>query len=225
MTTPPPTATATTPVAATTSPITATTPPAITTSPIVITPPVITTTPPITSTISPITTTGSSTSPITPIMTTTPPLVTSTSQPQPDATVPPMTSAPPEVTVVSSGTTTSTVAPPPIAPATSVLMRSVDQFRTEYNRPRFTGAELISSHPSTASTEGLLEMALSRMNNFAAAITQDLHLLDRHHKVNVSALLQSGDSASGGCVQAHPLGVVPEIRADCSQSVQIFYML
>src|SRR4051812_44134926 len=124
--------------------------------------------------------------------------------------------------MVSSGTTTRTTTPPPIAPATSVLLRRLDQFRAEYSRPRFIGAALSSSHPSTASSEGLLESALSRMNDFATAITQDLHLLDRHNKVNALALLQSGHFAAGGCAQAHPLGVVPEIRADCSQSVRIF---
>src|SRR4051812_25872817 len=36
------------------------------------------------------------------------------------------------------------------------------------------------------------------------------------------AFLQSGDFSSGGCAQAHPLGVVPEIRADCLQSIRIF---
>src|SRR3954462_1245116 len=37
------------------------------------------------------------------------------------------------------------------------------------------------------------------------------------------AFLLSGGSSSGGCAQAHPLGVVPEIRTDCLQSVRIFY--
>src|SRR3954463_58871 len=39
------------------------------------------------------------------------------------------------------------------------------------------------------------------------------------------AFLQSGGFSSGGCTQAHPLGVVPEIRADCLQSVRVFYAL
>src|SRR3954462_767351 len=37
------------------------------------------------------------------------------------------------------------------------------------------------------------------------------------------AFLLSGDFSSGGCTQAHQLGVVPEIRADCLQSVWIFF--
>src|ERR1041385_3179587 len=39
------------------------------------------------------------------------------------------------------------------------------------------------------------------------------------------AFLQSGDFSSGGCAQAHPLGVVLEIRADCLQSIRIFHAL
>src|ERR1044072_4456563 len=39
------------------------------------------------------------------------------------------------------------------------------------------------------------------------------------------AFLKSGDFSSGGCAQAHPLGVVPEIRADCLQLARIFYAI
>src|SRR3954466_10889966 len=39
------------------------------------------------------------------------------------------------------------------------------------------------------------------------------------------AFLRSGDFPSGGCAQAHPLAVGPEIRADCLQSVRIFYVI
>src|SRR4051812_23612680 len=39
------------------------------------------------------------------------------------------------------------------------------------------------------------------------------------------AFLISGDFASSGCAQVHPLGVVPEIRADCLQSVRIFHVV
>src|SRR3954471_394370 len=37
--------------------------------------------------------------------------------------------------------------------------------------------------------------------------------------------LHSVELSSSGCAQAHPLGVVPEIRADCLQSVRIFITL
>ena len=70
-------------------------------------------------------------------------------------------------------------------------------------------------------------VAYNWVNDFAAAMAQDLQLLDRNHAVSFStflyAFLKSGDFSSSGCAQAHSLGVVPEIRADCSQSIQIFY--
>src|SRR4051812_23479759 len=40
-----------------------------------------------------------------------------------------------------------------------------------------------------------------------------------------SSFLHSVELSSSGCAQAHPLGVVPEIRTDCSQSVRIFITL
>ena len=66
------------------------------------------------------------------------------------------------------------------------------------------------------------------------AMTQDLEQIDRNHAVRFSYFalfflfcyfLHSGELSSGGCAQAHPLGVVPEIRADCLQSVRIFITL
>src|SRR3954463_15141971 len=39
------------------------------------------------------------------------------------------------------------------------------------------------------------------------------------------SFLYSGSFSSGGCAPAHPLGVVPEIRAGCLQSIWIFYTL
>src|SRR3954465_10648423 len=40
-----------------------------------------------------------------------------------------------------------------------------------------------------------------------------------------SSFLHSVELSSSGCAQAHPLGVVPEIRTDCLQSVRIFKTL
>src|SRR3954466_708094 len=40
-----------------------------------------------------------------------------------------------------------------------------------------------------------------------------------------SSFLHSVELSSSGCAQAHPLGVVPEIRTDCLQSVRIFITL
>src|SRR4051812_10635245 len=106
-------------------------------------------------------------------------------------------------------------------------MRSMDQFRAEYSRTRHVGAEPDASHHSPASSHGPLVGAYNRVNEFATAMAQDLQLLDRHHAVSSSiflyGFLRSGDFSSGGCAQAHPLGVVPEIRADCLQSIRIFY--
>src|SRR3954464_1864341 len=43
--------------------------------------------------------------------------------------------------------------------------------------------------------------------------------------VSLLRLPPIGRLSSGGCAQAHPLGVVPEIRVDCLQSIRIFYLV
>ena len=72
-----------------------------------------------------------------------------------------------------------------------------------------------------------MSVAFNRVKDFANAMVQDLRLLDRNHTVSffnsLYAVVISGDFSSGGCAQAHPLGVVPEIRVDCLQLVRIFY--
>src|SRR4051812_28203185 len=40
--------------------------------------------------------------------------------------------------------------------------------------------------------------------------------------LSLRVVLRSADLPSSGCTQAHPLGVVPEIQADCLQSTRIF---
>src|SRR3954465_4266341 len=74
-----------------------------------------------------------------------------------------------------------------------------------------------------------MNVAYYRVRDFAVAMAQDLQHLDRNHAVSFStflfAVLRSGYFSSSGCAQAHRLGVVPEIRADCLQSVQIFYVI
>src|SRR4051812_1112624 len=73
-----------------------------------------------------------------------------------------------------------------------------------------------------------MNVAFNRVRDFTAAMDQDLQQLDRNHAVSFFQLffftfLRLGDFSSGGCAQAHPLGVVPEIRVNCLQSALIFY--
>ena len=105
-------------------------------------------------------------------------------------------------------------------------MKTVDQFRSEYSRTEHVGAEPDGSYRFPVTSHGPMAVAFNRVRDFTAAMVQDLQLLDRNHAVSFFnsfyAILRSGDFSSGGCARAHPLGVVPEIRADCSQSVRIF---
>ena len=110
--------------------------------------------------------------------------------------------------------------------ASNVLMRTVDQFRSEYSRTGHVSAEPDASCRFPVTSHGPMTVAYNRVKDFSAAMAQDLKHLDRNHAVSffnfLYIVLRSGDFSSGGCAQAHPLGVVPEIRADCLRSVRIF---
>ena len=106
-------------------------------------------------------------------------------------------------------------------------MRTVAQFREAYSRTGHIGAEPDASYRFPVISHGPMNSAYNRVADFAQAMKEDLELLDRNHAVCLLTslllrFLHSVDLSSGGCAQAHPLGVVPEIRADCSRSARIF---
>ena len=108
-------------------------------------------------------------------------------------------------------------------------MRSVDQFRAEYSRTGHIGQELDALYRFPVTSHGPMTSAYHRLKDFAVSMAQDLEKIDRNHAVRLSDFalsfncsLHSVQLSSGGCAPAHPLGVVPEIRADCLQSVRIF---
>ena len=101
-----------------------------------------------------------------------------------------------------------------------MLMRTVAQFREAYSKTGHVGAEPDASYRFPVISHGPMNVAYNRVADFAQAMKEDLELLDRNHAVCfrlyfLSYFLHSVDLSSGGCAQAHPLGVVPEIRADC----------
>src|SRR4051812_7295450 len=71
--------------------------------------------------------------------------------------------------------------------------------------------------------------AFTRVRDFATSMMEDLELVDRNRAVSFILSLSIRPPIKGlsfgGCAQAYPLGVVPEIRADFSQSVRIFFTL
>src|SRR3954468_12789435 len=110
-------------------------------------------------------------------------------------------------------------------------MNTVAQFRSEYSRIGHVGADPDASYRFPVASHSPMNLAYNRVKDFATAMALDLQQVDRNHAVsfffNFSFLClpQIGRLSSGGCAQAHPLGVVLEIRADCLQSIRIFFAL
>ena len=131
-----------------------------------------------------------------PIMTTTPPIMVTTpstsprpasrhpTSPQPDVSVPSATSASSESTIASSALATQAPPQRTASSASTILMRTVDQFRSEYSRTGHVGAEPDSSYRFPVSSHGPMTVAYNRVKDFAAAMAQDLQQLDRNHAVS-----------------------------------------
>src|SRR3954463_16180525 len=198
-----------------------------------------TTTPttPIMTTTSPIATTNRSTSP--------PPIPPRPSSPQPTSPRPtsPRPTSPRPTSPRPTSPPAASAAPPHPAPPTSavvtsasgpqaspprptkesvILLRSVDQFRAEYSRTGHVGKEPDASYRYPVTSHGPMNSARHKLQEFVVAMTQDLQQIDRNHAVcffcsafSFSSFLHSVELSSSGCAQAHPLGVVPEIRTDC----------
>ena len=63
-------------------------------------------------------------------------------------------------------------------------MRSVDQFRAEYSRTGHVSAEPDASYRFPISSHSPMTLAFNRVNDFAAAMAQDLQQVDRNHAVS-----------------------------------------
>src|SRR3954466_13215861 len=83
-------------------------------------------------------------------------------------------------------------------------MKTVDQFRSDYSRTGHVGAEADASYRFPVTSHGPMNVAFTRVRDFATSMIEDLQLLDRNHTVSFSlhylsrSVLQSGNF--------HPVG-------------------
>src|SRR3954465_15921142 len=97
--------------------------------------------------------------------------------------------------------------------ASTVLMRTVDQFRSEHSRTGHVGAKADASYRFPVTSHSPMNVAFTRVRDFATSNIEDLQLLGRNHAVSFSLLslmlFSTRDtSSSNGCAEAHPVGVV-----------------
>src|SRR4051812_4188884 len=150
--------------------------------------------------------------------------------PPPSDSAPLTTSAPPAATADPSPSVPQGPTHRPATSASTVLMNTVAQFRSEYSRTGHVGAEPDASYRFPVASHSPMNLAYNRVKDFATTMSVDLQQIDRNHAVSffnfsLLRLPPIGRLSSGGCAQAHPLGVAPKIRADCLQSIRIFYLV